>query len=125
MVCTVRICQKGYYIEPGDASRTVLHMKLDSRPVRHLAQPHVEIFSFPGFEEQNIVAVVQIRKLAELIKLGFGVELGVLLAMRHHRCEIIQKMAMSVGNTSGGKNQNSLLVFGRPLFGQLGATALR
>lgn len=80
--------------------RTILQVKLHSRSVWHLAQPHIEIFSFPGFEEQHIVAVIQIRELAELVKFGLGVELGVLLAMGHHRCKVVQKMAMSVRNTS-------------------------
>lgn len=74
---------------------TVLEMHLDCWAVGDLAHPYVEIFAFARLEEEDVVAVVQVGELAELVELGFGVELGVLFAVRHHRCQVIEEVAVS------------------------------
>ena len=38
----------------------VLKVELDGGAVRRLAHPDVEIFAFAGFEEEDIVAVVEV-----------------------------------------------------------------
>jgi hypothetical protein len=71
---------------------TVLRIKLDRRPVRDLAEPHVQVLSFPRLEEEHVVAVVELGQLVELVQLGLGVELGVFAAVREHRGEVIEKV---------------------------------
>lgn len=41
-------------------------MKLDCRTIGDFAQPHVQIFALPRFEEKNVVAVVELSQLIEL-----------------------------------------------------------
>jgi hypothetical protein len=57
-------------------------VELDRWSIGHLAHPNIEILSLSGFEKKNIIAVVQFGELVQLIQLGLGVELGLLLAMR-------------------------------------------
>jgi hypothetical protein len=40
---------------------------LDGRAVGCLAHPGVEILSFPGFEKENIVAVVELSEFVKLV----------------------------------------------------------
>ncbi len=68
---------------------TILQVKLDSRSIRNLAQPDVQILSLAGLEEQDIVAVVQLGEFIELVQAGFGVEFGILPAVRKHRGNIV------------------------------------
>lgn len=44
----------------------VLTVHLDGRTIRRLGQPDVEILSFAGLEEHDIVAVVKVGELVEL-----------------------------------------------------------
>jgi hypothetical protein len=85
-------------------------MELDGRAIGDLAQPNVEILSLSRFEEKNVVAVVKLGQLVQFVQLSLGVELGILSAVREHRRNIVEKMAMSVGDTSGREDQNPLLV---------------
>lgn len=115
---------------------TVLGVELDRRAVGNLAEPHVQILALARLEEHDIVAVVELGKLVQLVKLGLGIELDVFAAVGEHRCEIVEEMSVSVlgaqrqlaidpsffhfagmqglyvpvGNASGRENQNSLLV---------------
>jgi hypothetical protein len=49
-----------------EAALTVLKVKLDSRAVGDLAQPHVQVLALPRLKEQNVVAVVELGQLVEL-----------------------------------------------------------
>lgn len=60
----------------------VLAVHLERRTVWWLGEPDVEVLAFARFKEHDIVAVVEVGKLIELLKLGFGVEFGVLAAVR-------------------------------------------
>jgi len=46
-------------------------MKFDRRSVWRFAHPDIQVFAFAGFEEQDIVAVVEVGEFVELVKLGF------------------------------------------------------
>jgi hypothetical protein len=70
-------------------------MELDGRAIGDLAQPNVEILSLSRFEEKNVVAVVKLGQLVQFVQLSLGVELGILSAVREHRRNIVEKMAMS------------------------------
>lgn len=74
---------------------TVLEMHLNSRAVRDLTHPQIQILALTCLKEEDIVAVVKFGELVELGKSGLGVELGVFAAMRHHRGKIVQQMTMS------------------------------
>jgi hypothetical protein len=60
----------------------VLAVHFDSRAVRRLGQPEVEILALAGLEEHDVVAVVEVGKLVELRELGLGVEFGVFARVR-------------------------------------------
>ena len=75
--------------------RTILDVHLDGGSIGRLAHPQIEILRLPGFEEEHIVAVVQIRQLVELIQLRLRVQLGVLAAVRQQRIYVIQKVSVS------------------------------
>jgi hypothetical protein len=83
---------------------------LDRIAIWDLSCPQVQILSLPCLEEEDVIAVVQLRKFAQLVQFTLGVELGVLPTVGHHRSEIIQKMAMSECNTSRREDEDSLLV---------------
>lgn len=71
-------------------------MELDSRAVRDLAEPHVKILSLSRLKEEDVVAVVEFGQLVELVELRLGIELGILSAVRKHRGDIVQEMAVSM-----------------------------
>jgi hypothetical protein len=48
-------------------------MHLDGWTVGCFAHPRIQILAFPGFEEENIVAVVELSELVQLVQLGLGV----------------------------------------------------
>lgn len=56
---------------------TILKMHLDCWPIRRFAHPYVEIFALPRLEEQNVVAIIQLGKFVELVKLCLCVQLRV------------------------------------------------
>lgn len=74
----------------------VLDVHLDSRSVRCLAHPEVEILPLARLEEEDIVAVVQFGELVQLVEFGLGIELDVLAGVWEERVQIIEEMAMSV-----------------------------
>jgi hypothetical protein len=45
-------------------------MEFDRWAIRHFAQPHIQILTFPRFEEKNVVAVVELSQLIELAQSG-------------------------------------------------------
>jgi hypothetical protein len=65
-------------------SLTVLKVELDGRSVGNLAKPDIEILAFPCLKKQNVVAVVKLSQLVQFVKLGLGVELCILSAVREH-----------------------------------------
>jgi hypothetical protein len=75
---------------------TVLEMHLDSWAIRNLAQPNVQILSFPGLEKEDIVAIVELGKLVKFVELGFGVKLHILPAMRQHGRDVVEQMSVPV-----------------------------
>ena len=57
---------------------TVLEVHLNSRPIRRLAHPNVEIFPLPRLEEHDIITVVELGQFVELVQLCLRVELRIL-----------------------------------------------
>lgn len=86
------------------AGLTILDVHLDGRTIGHLARPQVQVLTLPRLEKEDIVAVVQLRQLVELVKLGFRVELGVFPRVGHHGCEVIEQVSMSVDIDSLGQS---------------------
>jgi hypothetical protein len=64
---------------------TILKVELDSGTIRRFAHPHVEIPPFSCFEEQDIIAVIQVGKLIQLKQLGFRVEFRFFATVRKKR----------------------------------------
>ena len=73
----------------------VVQVKLNGGAVGGLCDPDVEILALAGFEEEDIVAVVEVCKFVELVELGFGVELCVFATMGEEGMEIVKEMSMS------------------------------
>jgi len=48
-------------------------MHLDSGAVGRFAHPRIQILAFPGFEEEHIVAVVELSELVQLVQFRLGV----------------------------------------------------
>lgn len=57
-------------------------MEFDGRTVWRLAHPDVEILCLTSFEEEDIVAVVQIGEFVQLVKFGLCVEFCVFATVR-------------------------------------------
>ena len=57
-------------------------MHLHGRAIGCFAHPYVKIFALTGFEEQNIITVVEFGKFIELVELRFGVEFRIFAAVR-------------------------------------------
>jgi len=56
---------------PGVVDRreqTVLKMHLHARPIRCFTQPYVEILTFSRFEEEDVIAVVEVRNLVQVVE---------------------------------------------------------
>ena len=51
---------------PG-SQHTVLHVHLDRWPIRRLAHPNVQVFTFPRFEEHDIIAIIELSELVQLV----------------------------------------------------------
>jgi hypothetical protein len=51
----------------------VLQMEFDGGTVGGLAHPDVKIFAFAGFEEEDVVAVVEVGEFVELVEFGLCV----------------------------------------------------
>lgn len=45
----------------------ILEMHLDGWAIGCFAHPYVEIFAFAGFEEENVIAIVEFGQLVELV----------------------------------------------------------
>ncbi len=76
-------------------------MHFDSRSIGCFAGPYVKILPFSSLEKKYIVAVVEFRQLIQLVELRLGIQFCIFAAVRKERVEVIQEMAMSVGNASG------------------------
>ena len=73
----------------------VLEMHLNGRTIGRFGDPGVKVLAFSGFEEENIVARVEISEFVELVEFGFRVELGVFARMGKERVEVVDEMAMA------------------------------
>ena len=73
-------------------------MHLHRRSIRRFAHPYVKIFPFPGFEEEDVVAVVEFGQFIELVELCLSIELGIFPAVGKEGVEVIEQMSMSVGH---------------------------
>jgi hypothetical protein len=73
----------------------VLAVHLDGGTVGRLGQPDVEILAFAGFEEEDVVAVVEVGELVELRELGLGVEFGVFARVGKERVQVVEEVAVS------------------------------
>lgn len=67
-------------------------MHLDCRPIGRFAHPYVKVFALARFEEQNVVAVVELCEFVELVEFSFRVQFGVFAAVREEGIEVIQEM---------------------------------
>ena len=92
------------------STRTVLEVHLDRRSIGRLAHPYIEVLSFPRLKKYYVVAIVEFRKLVELVQFGLCIKLCILAAVRQESVKVIEKMSVPVGNASRAKDQNSLLV---------------
>lgn len=45
----------------------ILEMQLDGWAIGCFAHPYVEIFAFAGFEEENVIAIVEFGQFVEMI----------------------------------------------------------
>jgi len=73
----------------------VLTVHLDGGAVRRLRQPDVEILAFAGFEEHDVVAVVEVGEFVKLGELGLCVEFGVFARVREEGVQVVEEVAMS------------------------------
>jgi hypothetical protein len=73
----------------------ILAVEFYGGTVRGFGEPDVEILAFAGFEEEDVVAVVEVGEFVELVQLGFRVELGVFAGVREEGVEVVEEVAMS------------------------------
>jgi hypothetical protein len=110
MVCTGRIDQS--IVDPQNPktgqSLTILDMELYGWTIWRFTQPGIEVFSFPGLEKQDVVAVVQLGELIELIQLALCVKFRLLSSVRKESCEVIEEVSVSEGHASRCEHENSL-----------------
>lgn len=59
----------------------ILHVELYSWSIGGFAHPEIEVLPFAGFEEEDVVAVVEVGDFVEVVEFGFGVEFGVFAAV--------------------------------------------
>ena len=71
-------------------------MHLDRGAVGRFREPEVEVFAFARFEEEDVVAVVEVGEFVELGQLRFGVEFGVFAAVWEEGVEVGEEVAVSV-----------------------------
>lgn len=114
-------------------------MQLDAGSVGRFAHPHVQILPLPRLEEEDVVAVVQVRNLVQMVQLRLGVQLCVFAPVGEHCDYVFEEMAVAalVVNTrsrklsrggkpvcyaAGGQHENPLLVLFGPIvaFGGFG-----
>lgn len=88
---------------------TVLEMHLHGRAIGRFADPYVEVFALSGFEEEDVIAVVELGKFVQLVELGLGVQLRIFAAVGKEKVEIVEEMSMSIGDSARGKDEDSLL----------------
>jgi len=67
----------------------VLDVKLDRRAIGRLTHPCVEVFAFAGFEEEDIVAIVQLGDFVELVQLAFGIKLRLFATVWEEGMEVV------------------------------------
>jgi hypothetical protein len=87
----------------------VVNVKLDRRTIGWLAHPCIEVFAFAGFEEEDIVAIVEFGDFVELEQLTFGVKLRLFTTVGKEGIEVIQEMSMSLDILSAHYKGNALL----------------
>jgi hypothetical protein len=66
----------------------VLYVQFTCRPVRRFREPEVEVLAFAGFEEGDVVAIVEVGELVEGGEVRFCVEFGVFAAVREEGVEV-------------------------------------
>jgi hypothetical protein len=80
----------------------VLAVHLHRRAVRRFRKPYVQILALPRFEEEDVVAVVQVGELIQLVQLGLSVEFGVFARVRQKRMQVGEEVAVAEGDAPGG-----------------------
>ena len=75
----------------------VLGVEFYGGAVGRVAEPEVEVFAFAGFEEEDVVAVVEVGELVELGEVGFCVEFGVFAGVWEEGVKVGEEVAVSVG----------------------------
>lgn len=88
---------------------TVLEMHLHGRAIGRFADPYVEVFALSRFEEEDVIAVVELGKFIQLVELGLGVQLCIFAAVRKEKVKIVEEMSVSIGDSARGKDEDSLL----------------
>lgn len=73
----------------------VLGVEFYCRAVWGVAEPEVEVFAFAGFEEEDVVAVVEVGEFVELGELGFCVEFGVFAGVGEEGVQVGEEVAVS------------------------------
>jgi hypothetical protein len=69
-------------------------VELAGRATRYFAHPHVQILTLTRLEEQHIVAIIQLGEGIELVELALRIKLGVFTAVREHRGEVVEQVAV-------------------------------
>lgn len=77
------------------AKLTILHVKLDGRPVWRFAHPKVQVLALPRLEEEHIVAVVEFGQLVQLVQFRLRIELGVFPAVGQQIVDVVQEVTVS------------------------------
>ena len=79
-------------------------MHLYRRSIGRLAHPYVEIFPFPCFEKEDVIAIVELSQFIQLVELCFCIELCIFATMGKEGVQIVQEMSVSVGHAARGEN---------------------
>lgn len=74
----------------------ILEVHLDSWAVGGFAHPYVEVLAFAGFEEENIIAVVEFGQFVELVQFRFRIEFRFLATVGKESVEVIEEVSMSI-----------------------------
>jgi hypothetical protein len=73
----------------------VLAVQFYGRAVGRFGEPQVQVLAFAGFEEEDVVAVVEVGEFVQLGQLGFCIEFGVFAAVGEEGVEVREEVAVS------------------------------
>lgn len=98
------------HVQCWNTRRTVLYMTFNGGTIWGFAHPYVQILALARLEEEDVVAIVEIRQLIKLVKFCFRVEFCIFAAVGEEGIEIVEEMSMAVCDAAGREDQDSLSV---------------